>query len=206
VRILIVLCLLVAPVGARALDAVAPPGWSEASRAPDLVVFFRENPQAHARNLLAIGELDAPPEAVFNLVSDVAAFVKYVPYLTESRVVERVGPDELIGYQRVQAPITKDRDLYFRIHISRGSPTNGGVFKDEWTAVPDYRPETKGVIRMQVSEGSWTLEPIAGGKRTRATYTILSSPGGYIPKWLVDMSSQSVIGTLFKSLRDQLRK
>jgi hypothetical protein len=191
---------------AHALDTATPPGWTQAFRTPELVAFYKETPQAHARALLAIGEFDAPPEAVFNLVADVASFVKFVPYLKESRVIDRLSPDELIGYQRISAPLTEDRDTYFRVRLSRGSLANGGVFKDEWAAVPAYRPENKGVIRMQVSEGSWTLEPIADGRRTRATYTVLSNPGGAIPKWIVDMSGRTAITGLFKALRDQLRK
>lgn len=205
-RVFTLLGLLLVAESAQALDAAAPPGWTEAFRTSDLVAFYKETPQVNARALLAIGEFDAPPEAVFNVVSDVASFVKLVPYLKESRVVERVSPDELVGYQRIAAPLTEDRDTYFRVRLSRGTPANGGVFRDEWTAVPTYRPANKDVIRMQVSEGSWTLTPIDGGKRTRATYTVLSNPGGAIPKWIVDMSGRTAITGLFKALRDQLRK
>ena len=46
---------------------------------------------------------------------------------------------------------------------------------------------------MRLNEGSWTFEPIDEGRRTRIVYSLLTDPAGAIPKWIMNMSSVSVI-------------
>ena len=47
---------------------------------------------------------------------------------------------------------------------------------------PEAEPEVEGVVRVKLNEGSWLAEPLNGGKRTRLTYTLLTNPGGLIPR------------------------
>lgn len=206
VRLIALLVLVgLAPRRAMAVDAAPLPGWTEALRNKLEVVFYKEDEKAHARSLIGYTEFDASPEVVFDLVTDLARYTKYAPYITESGIVDHPGPEELIVYQVVTAPITAKRDFYLDVWLQRGNPQNGGVFGTRFTAIPDYKPPREGVVRMRTNEGGWRFEPIDGGKRTRVTYSLLSNPGGMIPKWLIDMNSVSAVSDLFKALREQLK-
>jgi hypothetical protein len=199
----LVLCLV--PLSARAVEPDPLPGWTEATRNQQEIVLYKEDEAAHARSLVGFTEFDAPPKAVFDVVADLPRYLKYAPYLTQSDVVERPGPDELIAYQVVKPPFTSVRDFYSRVRLTRGTAENGGVFTTHFSALRDYKPEKPGVVRMLLNEGGWRLEPIDGGKRTRATYHLLSTPGGMIPRWILDMSSISSVSEIFTKLREQLK-
>ena len=80
-------------------------------------------------------------------------------------------------------------------------PSNGGVFKIGWEAVPEAQPEVEGVVRVKLNEGSWLATPLNGGKRTRLTYTLLTNPGGLIPAFVVNLSNTIAIPELFEAVK-----
>ena len=58
-----------------------------------------------------------------------------------------------------------------------------------------------GVIRLKVNTGSWTMEPIDGGKRTLATYQLLTDPGGSIPTFIANKANTKALPELFARVR-----
>jgi len=191
---------------ALALDAAAPPGWTESARGENLAVFYREEPKTHAQEILAYTEFDAPPEAVFRVVTDFEAWPKFMPFSKESKILQRAGDDSVLLYQLVSPPMVSDRDYVLEVALTFGSPANGFVYKSQWSCVPDGLPERKGVIRMRINDGSWTYAPIDGGKRTRVTYSLLSSPGGAIPDWMVNRSSRALVPDIFQAVRERVAR
>jgi hypothetical protein len=199
-----VLVAALLPTRTQAVNAPLPPGWTEASRTDEVIIFYKENEQAHGRDVLAYTEVDAPPEAVYKVVTDFESYPKYMPYTKELKILRRLSTTEMITYQLLALPWVSDRDFYLQVKLSPGSAATGGVFKSQWFAVPDYRAEREGVVRMRVNEGSWTFEPLDGGKRTRIVYSLLTNLGGSIPNWLVNRSNINVIPNLFKAVRGRL--
>src|ERR1043166_6304788 len=124
--------------------------------------------------------------------------------VTGCRVLKRDG-DSVIGYQRISAPMTSDRDYTIRVHNSSKKVEGGTTYLSRWTtdnaAGP---PEKRGVIRVNLCEGSWLLEPIEPD-RTRATYLIYTDSGGWIPKFIKESGSQIGIRKLFAAIRKQVR-
>jgi len=206
IRLLILSVTALLGRSAEALDATPPPGWHEAKRNAELIVFYKENEQAKARDILAYTELNAPPEAVFRVVTDFDHSAEFMPYIKESRILARPAPDEEITYQIMSAPLISDRDYYLHVKLTQGSPATGGAFKSEWTSIPDYLPERKGMVRIRLNQGSWTYEPIDGGRRTRLVYSLLTNPAGAIPAWIVNMSNLGVIENMIKAVRTRLGK
>jgi hypothetical protein len=151
----------------------------------------------------ATGEMNAPPKAVFDVVTDFADYPKFMPYTKEARVLYWVDPNVFVEYTRVTAPFVSDRDSINQITMTRGTAVNGGVYRSEWVTRPDELPARDGVVRVRLNSGSWVLQPIDGGRRTRVTYTLLTNPGGYIPKWLANQSNQQFIPDLFKAVEQR---
>ncbi|MBI5545172.1 MAG: hypothetical protein HY901_14880 [Deltaproteobacteria bacterium] len=76
-----------------------------------------------------------------------------------------------------------------------------GLPKSRWT-VCDKGPEPKdGVIRVKVNDGTWLLEPIGDGTKTRATYYLFTDPGGSLPTWIANKANSSAIPDIFVALR-----
>ena len=174
------------------------PGWTEAYRSGELVIFTEDVEKG--RRIVAVAEVEAPPEVVFNVVNDFDHYPDFMPYVIESRVLSRNGDSEVVTYNRIAPPFVAERDYPLKFRMTRGSLANGGVFRIEWTASPEAEPEVEGVVRIRLNDGSWVAEPISGGSRTRLTYTLLTNPGGMIPDFVANMSNTVAIPKLFKAV------
>ena len=195
---LAVLSWCVIPFG-WCVDVQRPgPGWTEAYRSGELVIFTEDVEKG--RRIVAVAEVEAPPEVVFNVVNDFDHYPDFMPYVIESRVLSRNGDSEVVAYNRIAPPFVAERDYPLKFRMTRGSLANGGVFRIEWTARPEAEPEVEGVVRIRLNDGSWVAEPISGGSRTRLTYTLLTNPGGMIPDFVANMSNTVAIPKLFKAV------
>lgn len=189
------------PVAALAIDAKNPgDGWAEANREDEFVIFTKDDAKAGARALIAITEIDAAPDVVFSVVGDFVNYPKFMPYIQESKVIEQKSELELVAYARLDPPLVDERDYYIEVKRTPG-PQNGGVWKSAWTAVPEKGPERADVVRVKLNTGSWVIEPLDGGKRSRVTYNLLTHPGGSIPNWIANKSNTVAIPDLFKAVR-----
>jgi hypothetical protein len=203
-RTLLVTCTLLAPlaVAAAPVQAKAPgPGWEEANRKDDLVIFTKDNSSAGVREIRAISEFDAAPGTVFQVVGDFVNYAKFMPYVKESRITKVLGENELVTYQLLSPPLVSNRDYFIHVKKTPGNAENGQVFRSEWKAVPETEPDREGVVRVRINSGSWTLEPLDGGRRTRITYSLLTHPGGSIPSWVANASNTTAIPDLFAAIR-----
>lgn len=203
------LSLLAVPVSvaaAPAIQATSPgPGWEEANRRDDLVIFTKDNDAAGVREIRAFGEVDASPKAVFDVVCDFENYPKFMPYLKEARIVKVVSDTELITYQMLSPPLVSNRDYFIQVKKTPGTEKNGHVFRSEWKALPDTEPVRDGIVRVRINTGSWQLEPLDGGKRTRITYSLLTHPGGSIPSWVANASNTTAIPDLFAAIRKRAK-
>lgn len=190
---------------ARALDVKSPgTDWTEAYRTGGLVIFTKD--VEAGRKIVAIAEVEAPPEVVFNVVNDFEHYPDFMPYVKESRVLSRKSDSEVMTYTRIAPPFVSERDYPLTFKMTRGTSANSGVFKTEWTARPDAQPEVEGVVRIKLSEGSWLAEPLDGGRRTRLTYILLTNPGGLIPDFVANMSNTVAIPKLFEAVMKRSAK
>jgi hypothetical protein len=57
------------------------------------------------------------------------------------------------------------------------------------------------VVRVTVNEGSWLLEPLDGGARTRATYRLLTDPGGSVPGFAADLANREALPGVLQAVR-----
>ncbi len=194
-----VIVALFAASSVQALDMKSPGAdWTEAYRKGELVIFTKD--VEAGRRIVAIAEVSAQPEVVFNVITDFDHYPDFMPYVKESKVLSRMGDSEVVTYARIAPPFVSERDYPLKVRMTRGTPMNGGMFKVEWTASPEARPEVEGVVRVKLNEGSWLVEPLQDGKRTRLTYTLLTNPGGLIPVFVVNMSNTIAIPKLFKAV------
>lgn len=200
--ILLASLLLSAPVAANEMDSFKAPGpeWTQASKNRDLVIFTKDNEKAGVREIRAHTFVDAPPKAVFEVVGDFDRYADFMPYVQESRILENKG-GELLVYSRLNPPLVSQRDYIIRVKRTEGNASNGGVYKSEWKGEPEAQPERDGIVRVRLNTGSWTLEPVDGGKRTRLTYSLLTNPGGAIPRWIADRSNTVALPDLFKAVK-----
>jgi hypothetical protein len=176
--------------------------WRKVGDEAGVAVFQRERADAGGTETMGVGVVDMPPLVVKNALDDYEAKDGAMPYLVEMRVLRRDATSTLI-YHRTSPPLIADRDYTIRMWDESATDARGEiVYVCRWrTANAEGPPPRDGVVRVDVTEGYWQLEPIDGGKRTRATYRAFATPGGAIPDSLAAWGTASVVGKIFDAIR-----
>lgn len=187
--------------------ALAPPdgGWQEVAKATALVVYNRARPGSEVREVLAVGTFDATPEHVHRVLDDNAHYQDFMPYTKVSRVLKREGTT-VWSYERIAAPLVSERDYTVKITHRQETRADGVVVLQHAfsQANADGPRAVDGVVRIDVLDGRWELEPIDGGARTRATYWVYTSPGGSVPTFLVNAANTNAVPGLFDAVKKAL--
>jgi ribosome-associated toxin RatA of RatAB toxin-antitoxin module len=185
-RVLLLLTALALLSAAHAAIAIGP---AEEARlqAGDVLVEASVDEAENAARVSAVVDINAAPQAVWDVMTDCARAAKFVPDLVSCRIVER-DPN---GAWDVREHI---------IDWAWFLPNIRNVFRS------DYEPPH--VLRfkrvdgdMARSEGEWRLEPLNGGAATRVTYTALLSPKSWIPPSMALSSVRSDVPKILKALR-----
>ena len=196
--------LIAGQIGGLCLAAQpeATPGeWKFISDKDGVALYRRERPIANESK--AIGEIAASSDLVHAVLNDLESYASFMPYTAECRVLKR-NDDFVIAYQRISAPMTSDRDYTVRVHWTSKRGEHGMVYSHRWEADNGAGPpEKRGVVRVNLCEGSWLLEP-SRPDTTRATYVVYTDSGGMIPKFIKETGSQIGIRKLFAAIRKQV--
>jgi hypothetical protein len=164
-----------------------------------LAVFTREKPGVDVKEVKAVGQVDASPERVFEVVTDYEHQVGNMPYVQDQAVFSRTEKD-VTFWAVADFPLVSRRDWIVRSRLEKDLP--GGVYRAAWEpAQVEGAPAADGVVRIKVNSGSWTMEPIDGGRRTLATYQLLTDPGGSIPTFVANRANTKALPELFARVR-----
>jgi hypothetical protein len=180
-------------------------GWKlDAVRENNVAIYSRARPGSPLKEFKAVGAIDAPTFAVCAVLDDFQNYPKFMPFMTETRLIKRDG-DSMVGYQRLSPKICADRDYTLRVWKRSWPASDGRVFMSQWSPANELGPpETKGVVRVKICEGKWLLEP-DGAVKTRATYYIYSDNGGALPSFIANHVSVTGISRLFAAVRKQVK-
>ena len=157
---------------------------------------------ARGFELAAEGEIAAPPDEVLRVLADYEEHPRWVAHLAESRVLHRSN-DALDVYQRLALPILADRD--YTLHVAWGS--DGAARWLRFAAANELGPApSKGVERVEIHEGTWRLEPIDGGRATRASYRVHLDLAGSLPGWMSRGRAAKDVPGFFERLRARVAR
>lgn len=187
---------------ALAAEPEATPGeWKFISDKDGVTIYRRQRTRSNESK--ALGDIAASPEIVHAVLEDVDSYPSFMPYTVECRILKREG-DSLIAYQRISAPMVSDRDYTIRVRTTVKKTEGGATYFSRWvTDNASGPPEKRGVVRVNLCEGSWLLEP-TGPNSTHATYQIYSDSGGFIPSFIKNTAGPAGIRKLFAAIRKQV--
>jgi hypothetical protein len=178
--------------------------WKLSDHEKNVTIYSRPRPGSPLKEFKAVGPIDAPTGAVSAVIDDFQNYPKFMPYMTECRLIKRDG-DSIVGYQRLSPKVCADRDYTLRVWKKSWPSTDGLVFMSHWAPANELGPpERKGVVRVKLCEGEWLLEP-DGATKTRATYFIYTDTGGFIPSFIANHISLTGITKLFAAVRNQVK-
>jgi hypothetical protein len=192
------------PVFCAADESTNEGGWTVAVRDNDVAIYSRPHPGSPLKEFKAVGPVDAPTQAVSAVIDDFQNYPKFMPSVTECRLIRKES-DSIVGYQRLSPKVCADRDYTLRVWKESWRAPDGLVFMSHWSPANELGPpETKGVVRVKLCQGKWLLEP-EGVTKTRATYSIYTDTGGFIPSLIANHVSLTGIKRLFAAIRKQVK-
>jgi hypothetical protein len=174
-------------------------GFEEIARRNGVVVYKHRD--SDIIRLGAEGDLPASPEEVQRALLDYRQQVGIIKRLSESRVLNR-GNDWLNVYQRLNLPVIDDRDFTLGVRWGKQREIIWITYQVVKRGGPSPR---RGIVRVSRHEGSWQLQPIAGGKATHARFMVMVDMGGILPKWLARSGSGKEVPELFTAIRTILK-
>ena len=187
-RLLPLLFVLVVP------DAAANSGRDRRLAAGEVLVTTVALPSSDVPRAEARAVVDAPPAAVWRVVSDCGRFSETMPRVKASRLVRRRGDrywcETTIG---LPFPLDDLSSVTEGVHVT-GPPR----WSRRWKLVSgNYRR----------NEGSWELEAFGpGGRRTLVTYRIHAEPDFAVPAFVQQFGQERSLPGLMERLRQEVAK
>jgi hypothetical protein len=126
-----------------------------------------------------------------------------MPFIQVSRVLQsEQGGKVTYVYSVVRAPMIDARDYVIRVLDESDWKDGRGYLKVSWKIANERAPKSEGnMVRVEVNDGFWLLEPSDNGERTRAVYYLYTDPGGAIPKWIVNRANATAIPDVWEAVR-----
>ena len=145
---------------------------------------------------VAVGLVEAPPERVFEVVTDNARFADFMPYVKVS-VVETLADGSLVNLQQLDLPWPiKDREYKITLFNKAGDTVAAPMWQSSWTHV-------KGFGNIEESRGAWRA--FTCGDASLVEYQVYTDPGGSIPTYFKNTATRRSLRRLIEAVRDRAR-
>jgi hypothetical protein len=179
--------------------------WVQLSKNDSLAIFARSHPDCPVKELRAVGAIDAPNWVVKNVIDGVEDYPSFMPFTTKTTIIER-KLNQVISYLRLDPPFVGARDVTVAVSSQTQRHDDGTTsYQVHWEPVNSLGPSpSPGVTRITLDQGSWSLEPADRGKKTIATYTILTDGGGGLPAFVINFANRQGVENLFSAIRKQI--
>jgi ribosome-associated toxin RatA of RatAB toxin-antitoxin module len=177
-------------------DDALPP-WGLIHSHETLRVWARQRPQSPVHELRAERVIDAPPERVWAVLGDVDRYREFMPYVAESRVVNTTA-SRIIEYFRIDPPLISQRDYTVQTTVEKDLVQRR--FVRRWHAANHQGPPPrKDSVRLQLCDGSWTVEAHAHNQ-TKLSYWVYTDPAGALPHWVANRASRRSIPEMLQAI------
>ena len=177
--------------GVAQANATENDGWKMVSSKDQGQVWTRKVEGSKIREVKLVATINAPINQVWKTISQVQHYTDFMPYIEEIEVVEQASVNKAYVYHRVDPPLVSHRD--YTLLIEDEIDVEAHKYYRHWSQYNSKGPDAiKGVVRLDICDGSWTLTQAEDGK-TQAVYWVYTDPGGRIPNWLANKVNKSAL-------------
>lgn len=214
---------------------LAPQAWAQEvirSRLDkgEVIVSAKEVPGSSVKHAEMTGIINAPPEVVWRVITDVNDFKYFMPRTLNSMAVapEKVAEivqkkptgakevEKLLGSTFVDPSTYRlpggKYTVYHYSDLSLPWPCSNrwfilkGIQDETQAAQHRYHTSWSLVIgNLKTNSGEWILEPY-GNNQTKAIYRLNTDPGGAIPGFLVKEGTCSTMPAIIQAVRERAAK
>jgi ribosome-associated toxin RatA of RatAB toxin-antitoxin module len=196
----------------------------------EIIVTTKEDPGTSLKRGEMIGVIDAPPEIVWQVITDVNNFKYFMPRTINSMAVpaEKISlilqrrPSRAEEVEALLGPIPAHPAsyripggkycvyLYSNLEFPWPCSNRWYIIKelDDETSAAQHRYHISWSLvigNLRENSGEWILEPF-GTTRTKAIYRLCTDPGGAIPEFLVKQGTCSTMPQIIKAVRERAAK
>ncbi len=148
-----------------------------------------------------VSVFDAPPERVFQTVTDYDMYESFIPHVSESAVdAARSTGNTVYLHQRLDFDTCLLKDRFFTIKLTERQNADGSndTYAIEWAL--DASREHNVIENL----GSWKLVPLdQENSRTLVFFTAMVDPGGRSPWFWKNLSTEKALTTLLQAIQRQ---
>ncbi|MBN2160725.1 MAG: hypothetical protein JW807_15150 [Spirochaetes bacterium] len=181
----------------------SPDEWKKINQTKDgIVIYTRIVTDSPIREVKSTYTIESPPRNVWQALLDKETYRDSNKYVEVDTVYRTANENVWYNYQKVAPPLMKKRDYTLR-YESMNRPEKM-QYKLVWAVAGDFGPPPeKGVLRLSVCDGWFTIEPRDGGKRSFITYWLCFDPGGQVPPWAANLANRSSVPDFLRKIRDR---
>jgi hypothetical protein len=135
--------------------------------------------------------VEAPVSVIEAVLDDVPASSQWMSDCKEARIVRVIDANTLILINVTKTPWpVYDREALLLLQKKHDQKSGSLIYEFHSIEDPSV-PVGKWHVRIPAVTGRWVLTPLEQG-HTRATYTVKTDPGGYIPKTMANRASRNI--------------
>lgn len=133
-------------------------------------------------------DVDVSPERFYALITDFARYPEFVPNQTQARIQSVDGQR-----WRIEFVLSVARKLTYTLDLV-GEP----VSSLSWNLVHGDM--------MKANDGGWSLEPLDGGTRTKATYRLAVELAGFVPRTVANALIEKTLPATLEAFKREAER
>jgi hypothetical protein len=199
-------------------------GWQVEKKSDTFRIYTQPIPGKDVPMVQVVGIVDAPPQSVFQVVTDYAHFEDFMPYMEVCHVIhtEQIDPHTRVNYVFffVNPPLIAGRFYTLKLTDQSDETIEGvaGSYRSQWDLVTNgvyhETPESPGIqqlvhdkdaVETRNNQGFWLMQPLDGGQKTRVIYQVMTDPGGTIPHWVANKAQMTTLPDLFSTISNRIQ-
>lgn len=157
--------------------------WEFAKNEKGIEVFTRQSENTRFKEFKGITEMEISLHSVVALLSDVKSMPSWVSDCKSTELLSKTDK-KVVYYMEISVPFPfSNRDMVQELTFHYDEET--GKMEINLDQKNNAKDPVKGIVRMPVSIGKWTFDPV-GEDTYKVVFQYLSDPGGGLPAWLVN--------------------
>ncbi|MEE2789943.1 MAG: START domain-containing protein [Myxococcota bacterium] len=194
----VLVCTLCASVSA----SWAETAWELVTSDRGVKVWAKDEPGRSLPTFRGLGQVKGNLFHLMAIILDNRRAPQWVDRCASSKQLKRYDARTTLVYSVADSPWpVSDRDTVVRVTTKTVRP--GHEYRITMRSQPNLAPKVDGVVRIEQSHIYFHLTKI-DAQNTMVEYSLNVDPGGYLPKWIVRLSTRSMPIDTLRALENQV--
>jgi|KBSSwiStaDraftv2_1062776.scaffolds.fasta_scaffold124481_2 hypothetical protein len=185
-----------------ALKTTAQDPWKFQKEKDGIRISTRNTPNSSFDDIRVEADFSGTIQQIAKILMDVNHYREWSYATKKSVLIKQNGPGSLIYYSEIECPWPATNRFFYAAFELKENVEEKSL-RIVSTNLPDYKPETKDLVKVAFSKGTWYITTIAPGT-IHIDYTLQLDPGGTLPAWVLNLFSTKGPMETFQNLKGKL--